>query len=224
MPSSRSRSRGGDDRLREGDEVEADYRGKGKYYPARVARVHRDGTVDVKYDDGDREAGVPPRRCRKRGGGGGAGALREGDEVEADYRGRGKFYAGKITRDRRDGTYDVRYDDGDAETRVAARLIRRKGQARARDEGQDARWRAGQRCEGRFRGGERWHAAEVRRVHSDGSLDLRYDDGDEEREVQRRKYRNRWRQSDSEKYRRYMRSRSKRDRRDDPPDPMDDPW
>ena len=53
MPSSRSRSRGGDDRLREGDEVEADYRGKGKYYPARVARVHRDGTVDVKYDDGD---------------------------------------------------------------------------------------------------------------------------------------------------------------------------
>ena len=180
MPSSRSRSRGGDDRLREGDEVEADYRGKGKYYPARVARVHRDGTVDVKYDDGDREAGVPPRRCRKRGGGGGAGALREGDEVEADYRGRGKFYAGKITRDRRDGTYDVRYDDGDAETRVAARLIRRKGQARARDEGQDARWRAGQRCEGRFRGGERWHAAEVRRVHSDGSLDLRYDDGDEE--------------------------------------------
>ena len=77
MPSSRSRSRGGDDRLREGDEVEADYRGKGKYYPARVARVHRDGTVDVKYDDGDREAGVPPRRCRKRGGGAGAGALRE---------------------------------------------------------------------------------------------------------------------------------------------------
>ena len=47
---------------------------------------------------------------------------------------------------------------------------------------------------------------------------------DEEREVQRRKYRNRWRQSDSEKYRRYMRSRSKRDRGEDPPDPMDDPW
>ena len=47
MPSSRSRSRGGDDRLREGDEVEADYRGKGKYYPARVARVHRDGTAPV---------------------------------------------------------------------------------------------------------------------------------------------------------------------------------
>ena len=35
----------------------------------------------------------------------GGGRLREGDKIEADYRGRGKFYPGKIRRDRGDDTY-----------------------------------------------------------------------------------------------------------------------
>ena len=51
--------------------------------------------------------------------------LREGDKVEADYRGRGKFYKGKISRDRGDDTYDIAYDDGERETRVSKRLIRK---------------------------------------------------------------------------------------------------
>ncbi len=53
--------------------------------------------------------------------------FREGDRVEADFRGRGKFYPGEISRDRGDGTYDIAYDDGDREARVAKRLIRSKG-------------------------------------------------------------------------------------------------
>ena len=52
-------------------------------------------------------------------------ALCEGDAVEADYRGRGKFYPGKISRDRGEGKYDIAYDDGDEETGVEARLIRK---------------------------------------------------------------------------------------------------
>ena len=52
-------------------------------------------------------------------------ALCEGDAVEADYRGRGKFYPGKISRDRGDSSYDIAYDDGERETRVEARLIRK---------------------------------------------------------------------------------------------------
>ncbi len=47
-----------------------------------------------------------------------------GDKVEANYRGRGKFYAGKIKRDREDGTYDIDYDDGESETKVKEELIR----------------------------------------------------------------------------------------------------
>ena len=36
-------------------------------------------------------------------------------KVEADYKGKGKYYKGKITRVRQDGTFDIKYDDGDVE-------------------------------------------------------------------------------------------------------------
>ena len=52
-------------------------------------------------------------------------ALCEGDAVEVRYRGREKYYPGKIRRDRGEGKYDIAYDDGDEETGVEARLIRR---------------------------------------------------------------------------------------------------
>jgi len=51
-------------------------------------------------------------------------ALCEGDAVEARYQGR-NYYPGKISRDCGEGKYDIAYDDGDKETGVEARLIRR---------------------------------------------------------------------------------------------------
>jgi ankyrin repeat protein len=51
-------------------------------------------------------------------------ALYEGDAVQAKYRGR-KYYPGKVSRDRGNGKYDIAYDDGDNETAVEARLIRK---------------------------------------------------------------------------------------------------
>ena len=102
------------DRLREGDKIEADYRGRGKFYPGKISRDRGDDTYDISYDDGERETRVSKRLIRKkdrsrsrsrspRGG----GRLREGDKVEADYRGRGRLYPGKISRDRGDDTYDI---------------------------------------------------------------------------------------------------------------------
>ena len=52
-------------------------------------------------------------------------ALCEGDAVEVRYRGREKYYPAKIRRDRGEGKYDIAYDDGDEESGVDARLIRR---------------------------------------------------------------------------------------------------
>ena len=52
--------------------------------------------------------------------------LREGDNVEARFGGRDKWYAGKITNARSDGTFDILYEDGDTERRVKKRLIRKK--------------------------------------------------------------------------------------------------
>jgi hypothetical protein len=48
----------------------------------------------------------------------------EGDKVEANYRGCGTWFLGKITRDRRDNTYDIAYADGGAELRVSEDNIR----------------------------------------------------------------------------------------------------
>ena len=156
--SSRSRSRGADDRLSEGDKVEADYRGRGKFYPGKITRDRGDDTYDISYDDGERETRVAKRLIRKkdrsrsrsrspRGG----GRLREGDKIEADYRGRGKFYPAKISRDRGDDTYDIDYDDGERETRVAKRLIKKKGGSRSPSPKRGRKLREGAKVQARYR-------------------------------------------------------------------------
>ena len=65
------------------------------------------------YDDGERETRVAKRLIRKKGGSRspspkrGRNKLREGAKVSARYRGRSKYYPGRIERDRGDGTYDI---------------------------------------------------------------------------------------------------------------------
>ena len=105
--------RGSSDKLREGDAVEARYRGREKYYPGKIDRDRRDGTYDISYDDGERETRVEERLIRKKGGSRspspkrGRNKLREGAKVQCRYRGRSKFYPGRVERDRGDGTYDI---------------------------------------------------------------------------------------------------------------------
>lgn len=50
--------------------------------------------------------------------------LEEGARVEARFRGRDRYFPGKIRRENRDGTFDVDYDDGERETGVREDLIR----------------------------------------------------------------------------------------------------
>jgi hypothetical protein len=83
--------------------------------PGKIVRDRRDGTYDVDYDDGEKETHVDRQHLRARVqeeqrkvvGDAGRDRLKEGAKVEADYRGKGKYYPGKITRDRRDGTFDI---------------------------------------------------------------------------------------------------------------------
>ena len=94
------------DRLREGDKIEADYRGRGGRYileksigtaetipttlPTTTASARRGSTRVskrlIRKKDRSRSRSRSPR---------GGGRLREGDKVEADYRGRGRYYPGK---------------------------------------------------------------------------------------------------------------------------------
>jgi hypothetical protein len=53
-------------------------------------------------------------------------AIEVGAVVEADYKGKGKLYPGKITRVRLNGTYDIDYDDGEHEASIPRERIKVK--------------------------------------------------------------------------------------------------
>ena len=97
-----------------------------------------DGSSDIDYVDGDVETAVAADLVRADGGSkkgvnpspspspspSRSARIEEGSKVEANYRGKGKFYPGQVKRDRGDGTFDVDYNDGYQEMRVPADMIR----------------------------------------------------------------------------------------------------
>ena len=106
--------------------------------------------------------------------------FREGDAVEADYHRHGRYYAGKITSVREDGSYDVLYDDGDAEACVAPESVRRrseKPEAARPETGEpalsvgDAVW------------AKTYYPGAIEKVHEDATYDILYEDGEREARV-----------------------------------------
>ena len=228
------------DELRQGQKIEARYRGKSKYYSGVITKVNRDGTFDIRYDDGDKESGVrralikEPTDSSRRSPGSGRrlhgrsrrgdegrdldvdrrgsdsdaqdGQLRQGQKVEARYKGKAKYYSGVITKANRDGTFDIRYDDGDRESRVRRSLIKakltsskressprglshasRKAAFSDEDEGSasDGSLRQGQKVEARYKGKSKYYAGVITKANRNGTYDIRYDDGDREAGVRR---------------------------------------
>jgi hypothetical protein len=121
--------------LQEGDQCEADWKGKGAWCPGIISCDRLDGTYNVLYDDGDKEFRVPAARVRKiekvpvnipkeTVTDTSTNLFKEGDKVEADWKGKGSWCPGVISCDREDGTYNVEYDDGDKEYKVIATRIR----------------------------------------------------------------------------------------------------
>merc|ERR1711916_151306 len=144
--SSRDRDRDDSDSesedLRRGDRVEAKCTGWTKYYPGEITRVNRDGTYDIKFDDGERKSGVKksqikstskssPKKSSSRDrdrddSDSESEDLRRGDRVEAKCTGWTKYYGGEITRVNRDGTYDIKFDDGERKSGVKSSQIKSK--------------------------------------------------------------------------------------------------
>ena len=119
-------------------------------------------------DDGEKESHVKERYIKKRSSSRSRSRSRsrspkrskkprEGDQVEADFKGKGKYYAGKVTRVRSDGTYDIEYEDGDSEKRVELKRIKVKGGARSRSRSRSRspkrgrKLREGAKIEARYR-------------------------------------------------------------------------
>ena len=184
VSSSPKRNTDMDEPIREGSRIECNFRGRGKYYPGKISRVRLNGTYDVAYDDGEAESGVTadmiktvasssgsrlsPRRDEE--------ALREGSKIECNFRGRGKYYPGKISRVRLNGTYDVAYDDGEAEAGVTADMIKSMSAGKVALEP----YRIGDKVEGNFRCKGKWFPGRISRVRLDGTYDVDYTDGEKE--------------------------------------------
>jgi hypothetical protein len=176
--------------LNEGDKVEANYRGKGRWYPGGISRVHVDGTFDVDYDDGEKETHLPAEAIRLVAHvttqSAEHAALEEGSRVEGNYRGRSRWYPATIDRIRTDGTFDLNYDDGEREARVTLDLVRAASTTVTKVSSADAAivseapLQEGDKVEGNYLGQGSWLAATVDRIRHDGSLDLYYDNGQRE--------------------------------------------
>jgi hypothetical protein len=107
-----------------------------------------------------------------------------GDEVEAQFHRGSKWFPCKITVVNPDGTYALRYNDGDAETDLPAKHIRRPGGGS--EGGKKQRFHVGDKVEAQLKGGKKWFAAKIiafSQVNDDVTYGVRYDDGDIDADV-----------------------------------------
>jgi hypothetical protein len=111
--------------------------------------------------------------------------LFEGTAVEARYKGRERYYTGTIARVNSDGTYDINYSDDERELSVAAEYIRTVTAVGTTNNRGTAivALQEGAAVAARYKGRERYFAGVIRRVNSDGTYDIAYDDGEIELSV-----------------------------------------
>ena len=126
-----------------GDKVKVDYKRSGRFYRGKIMRKMNSGKYNILYDDGETENDVEESRIelieksetsRRRNENayesqteGTTNNIQEGSKVEANYRGRGRYYPGRVSRVRLNGTMDIDYDDGEKEIGVDRDNVRLAG-------------------------------------------------------------------------------------------------
>ncbi|GMH48764.1 hypothetical protein TrRE_jg2096, partial [Triparma retinervis] len=85
----------------------------------KISKVNSDGTVNVDFNDGDKDRYIDMKSVKLLDSGNISDAsnsetdspsFSKGDKVECRYQRKSKYYAGTITKVHRDGTFDVSYD------------------------------------------------------------------------------------------------------------------
>jgi hypothetical protein len=189
-----------------GDKVEGNFRGRGRWLAAKITYASRSGTFDLLYDDGDEERDVEKKNIRAIGGSAATASaisFARGDAVEANYKGKGKWFSGKISAVNRSGTYDVRYDDGDEENGIRSDNIRQKhhitsvdvvdmGESGKSDrnvtpterqvsvDSESTEFCKGAHIEANYRNEGIWFNGVIQRCNEDETCYILFDDGDRE--------------------------------------------
>ncbi|RYG66561.1 hypothetical protein EON64_09515, partial [archaeon] len=106
------------------------------------------------------------------------------DRVEVNYQGKGKYFPGRVTRDRGDGTFDITYEDGDSEARVLKEWVRLVEAAPGSPRSPAVRrMEEGDRVEANYRGKGMFLPGSIQRRRLDGTFDVCYHDGETETDV-----------------------------------------
>ena len=168
-----------------GDAVEAKFGGGRKYHRGKITAV-KDGKYTVEYDDGDVEKGVdkemiralvaapaPPEDAAPAAKAG--GAFKIGAKCEARYKGKKRYYPGRVSADNDDGSYAIKYDDDEEESNVAEELIRLVED----EEPAKGKHAVGTKVQARYKGKERFYPGTVS-AYEDGAYAINYDDGEKE--------------------------------------------
>ena len=157
------------------------YGGGRDAFPGSIAGVNDDGTYTVGYDDGDIEQNVAGSLISVEGSGkdvdesniAGTG-VKQGTPVMCRYGGGEVKFAGLISAVHSNGTYDIAYEDGDAEYGVSPEMF-------------DVLYplSVGDVVTCRYGGGEDAFPGQISAAHADGTYDIAYDDGDSEANIAR---------------------------------------
>ena len=184
--------------LHEWTKVRARYCGGSNYYPGVINRDCGDGTYDISYLDGDQErcvaAALIKGRVEDNRGHDNISSrgkqLHKGSRVQARCRDSVFRFPGLISCDHGDGTYDVDYDNGDHENRVAAELLSEDSDAESGEDASNMRanaggslLREGSRVMARFDSRRKFYPGVIARDHGDSTYDIDYDDGEQETRV-----------------------------------------
>jgi hypothetical protein len=163
-------------RFRQGQQIMGNYRGNGRWFAGVITRVDSQCSYNIRYADGDTDTNMHPIfirpkvtiRC----------TVRTGAAVTGNWRGLGRWYAGRVTGCSTTTGYSIAYADGSRETGVPPARVRATRVVRCTR----TTFRVGQRIQGNYRGAGRWYHGIVRAARN-CKYSIQYCDNDRETNV-----------------------------------------
>src|SRR5687768_16145139 len=104
-------------------------------------------------------------------------SFKVGDKIKAYWKGGKTLFPGTISSVNKDGTFDIQYDDGDAENSLEANFIIAPGSVGLNNT--PGKISVGLPVRARFRGGS-YYSGKIDKINNDGTFFILFDDGDTE--------------------------------------------
>lgn len=175
------------------DRIEGRFGGKDKWYAGEICKINDNGTYNIQYDDGDIEYDVTSEYIRlvnnsNRDWSTSKSSYSLYDRIECRYRGREKWFLGEISSVNKDGTYNIKYDEGTTEVNVRKELIRPQVYKELSEATQlvvePEIYGIYDRIEARFCRREVYYPGEIKESSGNNTYTVLYDDGDIEYNVE----------------------------------------